>query len=263
MSRTLVRRARLRWAVPVLAAAVLASSAAVATPALADTPSEQPAPTMPAGPGGSAESAVVPDAGPDAVERAAGEGEAADSGTRTVSAAVVTGDGGEVVSVDVPPSQVNRAMAELRERPGVVAVDVDALAFADDIDEYRGEQWGLDALNMGNIPPGTADDSALKIAVVDSGVFAAHEDLAGRIRCDLGADFVADPETSSGNGCVDPRGTARTSRVRSPRTPTTVSVSPESATPRSSRCGCSTRTAGAHTDRSRTASTTPSTPARR
>src|SRR4051794_36524408 len=115
MSRTLVPGAGLRLAVPALVAAVLATSAGVATPARADTPSEQPAPMLHAGPNGAAApDGAVPDAGLDSSQRAADEAEAAASPTRTVSAAVVTGDGARVVSVDVPPSQVDRAMADLR-----------------------------------------------------------------------------------------------------------------------------------------------------
>jgi hypothetical protein len=205
MSRTL-SAVRLRRPVLVLVAAVLATGVGLAGPAHAETPSERkPTPTLPAGPS-EAPAPESPAAAPGSDAQAAAEAATDASRTRTVSAVVRNAEGAEVISVDAAPSDVPRAMAELRQRPGVVAVAVDTPVWADAVDPMRWEQWGLDAMNMDLIAPGTADDSALKIAVVDSGVLATHEDLAGKVLCDLGSDFVADPVNGTGSGCIDPRG---------------------------------------------------------
>jgi subtilisin family serine protease len=126
----------------------------------------------------------------------------------SVSAVVETADGPEVVSVEVPPSRVAAAYAALRARPGATAVAVDSpVSVLGWSDPEFGAQWGLAEMNLWDpLPDGTADGSGVQVAVVDTGVLATHEDLADRVRCDLGADFTGAATTPSGNGCTDPHG---------------------------------------------------------
>ncbi|MFI5934520.1 S8 family serine peptidase [Actinoplanes sp. NPDC051494] len=72
-------------------------------------------------------------------------------------------------------------------------------------DPGRPLQWALDRLRADDLPG--LDVSKQLIAVIDTGVDAAHEDFAaGQVRCDLGTDLVGDRLDPARDGCLDPQG---------------------------------------------------------
>jgi subtilisin family serine protease len=130
-----------------------------------------------------------------------------DDAPNTVSAVVVVDDQAEVITRDAAPSEAAAVAAELRALPGAVSVGVDAPVLLA-ADPLRPQQWGLTDLGLQLLPAGTPDGSGLTVAVLDTGVDAVHEDLAGHVLCAQGADFALDAATAdpAGHGCVDPQG---------------------------------------------------------
>jgi subtilisin family serine protease len=195
MTRTSASLFRLRSVVGTAAVAVVLGCVGVPATARAETPGTAPADA----PG---------DSVPVDVPTAPLEAAPAPDGDVAVSAVVVEPQGAEVVTVEVAPSAVAQTASELRNEPGVVSVSVDTPVYATAVDPRLLDQWGWYDLNLDLVPAGVPNGSGELVAVIDSGVKASHPDLNGRVRCDLGADFVGDSYTvsSGGTGCVDPNG---------------------------------------------------------
>jgi subtilisin family serine protease len=185
---------RLRPAVPLVLAVTLLSVPLGHGPAHAETPDGH---GVPAG-------APVPAVAPDPGTLAQPDGL-----LNSVSAIVMTDGRAEVVTRRATPSQRAAVAAELRALPGVVSLSVDTpVVLAATGDPLRPDQWGLDDMGVGRLPAGVADGTGLMVAVLDTGVDPNHEDLTGRVLCELGADFALDASTvdPAGDGCVDPQG---------------------------------------------------------
>src|SRR5690242_16916967 len=101
-----------------------------------------------------------------------------------------------------PGESVSAGVAAYNSRPDVVYAEPNYrmhaldLAPPDDPAYELDGQWGLttiSALAAWSIYPGAYSSSGgVPIAVVDTGVQADHEDLAGRVRTDLGATCALD-----------------------------------------------------------------------
>lgn len=99
-------------------------------------------------------------------------------------------------------AQLNSIIDSLRQRPSVLSAEpiMQGTVAASPNDPRRGEQWGLDSIGAQaawDITTGWP----IGVAVIDSGVKASHEDLAGKVVA--GVDFVErdlDPSDDNGHG---------------------------------------------------------------
>ena len=116
-------------------------------------------------------------------------GAAVAGGWNSVAAVLLAADG-RPTYVEVTAPTVEQAVQRASQVPGADGVAVDAPMTALATDPYRSQQWSLDVLKAGSLPPGSP---STLVAVVDTGVRATHEDFAaGQVRCDLGADFTGE-----------------------------------------------------------------------
>lgn len=202
MSCAATLTARFRPAVPLVLTVALLGLVVGGTPAHAEEPGSS------AGTGVPPESSTPVEPSPPPVVAPGDETLTQPSGDLdSVSAIVVTDGRAEVITVPAAPSEVAAVSAELGALPGVVDVSVDVpVSLA--ADPHRPQQWALDDLRIPFLAPGTPDGGAVRVAVLDTGVLASHEDLQGRVLCSLGADFATDAATAdpAGKGCVDPNG---------------------------------------------------------
>jgi subtilisin family serine protease len=112
-------------------------------------------------------------------------------------------------------------------------------------DPRRGEQWALNAVSYEASWPASRG-GGVTVAVVDTGVAAAHQDLAGAVLA--GTDLASDANSvdPGHNGMVDPGGHGtHVAGIIPPATTTALASPARHRTRRSFPCVCSTRTAAA------------------
>lgn len=106
--------------------------------------------------------------------------------------------------VKVPPARTAKALASLRSEPSVESVERDVLVQALDTvpdDPLWSTQWGSRLVGAPRAWDATRGADAIVIAILDTGVDAAHQDLGGATV--PGRDFVngdLDPTDDQGHG---------------------------------------------------------------
>jgi serine protease len=99
------------------------------------------------------------------------------------------------------------AVKALRKRPEVIAASPNFIVRPQRLpnDPLQGLQWfhpNVALPEAWDISIGRAPDADVIVAVIDTGVFPAHEDLAGRLVS--GYDFIADPAVARDGDGIDP-----------------------------------------------------------
>lgn len=88
------------------------------------------------------------------------------------------------VSVVEVPDQASAAIARIRNQHGVIYAEVDELVQASDWvpdDPMFAQQWGLDAIHSSAAWAIATSSALIKIAVLDTGISLAHQDLAAKL----------------------------------------------------------------------------------
>lgn len=99
---------------------------------------------------------------------------------------------GDTVDVLTPAAGVNvdEMIRELEQRPGVAAVSrnqmVETSALPNDPGITQGLAWQFEKVGAGEVWNQLGNGTAVKVAVIDTGVNINHEDLRGR--CEIGYD---------------------------------------------------------------------------
>ena len=99
------------------------------------------------------------------------------------------------------------AVKALRKRPEVIAASPNFIVRPQRLpnDPLQGLQWfhpNVALPEAWDLSTGRAPDAEVIVAVIDTGVFLAHEDLAGRLVS--GYDFIADPVVARDGDGIDP-----------------------------------------------------------
>jgi serine protease len=135
-----------------------------------------------------------------------------DSGEIPLVTVEDTGGRPEITSTQVATADEAAAVAEQAAADGnLVAVEVDAPVHADAVstDPFRPQQWALDKVKFEDAWATAADGgSGQTVAVIDTGVKADHEDLAGQV---LPGHYFLHSEDgatafSGAGGATDPNG---------------------------------------------------------
>ena len=109
-----------------------------------------------------------------------------------------------LVSLSVTPGQEAATAAALRRRPDVAFAELDYLATAAGVpnDPDWGNQWSLAQIGLPTAWSVTTGSAGIIIAVVDSGVYLGHPDLASKVWTNPG-EIPGNWVDDDGNGKVD------------------------------------------------------------